>query len=71
MDVRPASETETVIKRILPYLRRRGYDIDKDLRFEIPTGIPGEARTGFIDILVCCGRKNPILPFRPERVRPR
>ena len=62
-----ASETETVIKRILPYLQRRGYSIEKDLRFEIPTGIPGEARKGFIDILVCCGRKNPIFLIEAKR----
>ncbi len=31
------TETETVIKIILPNLMRRGYSIDKDIRFEIPT----------------------------------
>ena len=25
------TETETVIKKILPYMKRRGYDIEKDL----------------------------------------
>ncbi len=67
MRVKTASETETVIKRILPYLQRRGYDIEKDLRFEIPTGIPGAARKGFVDILVCCGRKNPIFLIEAKR----
>ena len=67
MRVKVASETETVIKRILPYLQRRGYDIEKDLRFEIPTGIPGEARKGFIDILMYCGRKNPIFLIEAKR----
>ena len=62
-----ASEAETVIKRILPYLQRRGYDIEKDLRFEIPTVIPGEARKGFIDILVFCGRRNPIFLIEAKR----
>lgn len=28
------TETETVVKKILPYLRRRGYDIETDLDFE-------------------------------------
>ena len=28
------TETETVVKKILPYLERRGYDIVKDLDFE-------------------------------------
>ena len=61
------SETETVIKRILPYLQRRGYDIEKDLRFEIPTVITGESRKGFIDILVHCERKNPIFLIEAKR----
>jgi len=26
------TETETVIKKILPYMKRRGYDIEKDLQ---------------------------------------
>lgn len=42
------SETETVVKRILPYLRRRGYDIDKDLVFELPS--KDGASTTFVDI---------------------
>ena len=28
------TETETVIKKILPYMKRRGYDIEKDFDFE-------------------------------------
>ena len=67
MKVKFASETETVIKRILPYLQRRGYDIEKDLHFEIPTGIPGEVRKGFIDILMYCGRKTPIFLVEAKR----
>jgi len=62
-----ASETETVIKRILPYLSRRGYDIEKDLRFEEPVNITGTSRTGFIDILVHCGRKNPVFLIEAKR----
>ena len=31
-------ETETVIKKILPYLKRRGYDVEQDFDFEI--GLP-------------------------------
>src|SRR5207302_5858189 len=44
------SETETVVKRVLPYLQRRGYDIDKDLMFELPTSASG--RQKFVDIVV-------------------
>jgi len=34
------SETDTVVKRILPYLRRRGYEIETDVDFETPTKHP-------------------------------
>jgi type I restriction enzyme M protein len=39
------SETETTIKRVLPYLMRRGYE-DEDFTFEAPTD------SGFIDLLI-------------------
>jgi type I restriction enzyme M protein len=61
------SETETVIKRILPYLVRRGYDIEKDFSFEEPVAISGTARKGFIDILVKCGRTNPVFLIEAKR----
>jgi type I restriction enzyme M protein len=61
------SETETVIKRILPYLVRRGYDIEKDLSFEDSVTISGTARKGFIDILVKCGRANPVFLIEAKR----
>ena len=46
------SETETVIKKIIPYLTRRGYDLDKDFTFEYPTKGTARASLGFVDILV-------------------
>lgn len=46
------SETETVIKKIIPYLVRRGYDVDKDFTFEYPTTGTARANLGFVDILV-------------------
>ena len=51
------SETETVIKKIIPYLVRRGYDVDKDLTFEYPTVGSARANLGFVDILVRSGNK--------------
>jgi type I restriction enzyme M protein len=65
--MRFASEAETVIKRILPYLVRRGYDIDKDLTFEDSVTIAGTSRVGFIDILVTCGRPNPVFLIEAKR----
>lgn len=51
------SETETVIKKILPYLVRRGYDIDTDMKFESVTANDG-INKGYIDILVCIDNKK-------------
>jgi type I restriction enzyme M protein len=47
------SETETVVKKIVPYLIRRGYDVEKDFTFEYPTAGTARANLGFVDILVC------------------
>jgi len=51
------SETETVIKKILPYLERRGYDIETDMTFESVTANDG-INKGYIDILVSIGNKK-------------
>jgi type I restriction enzyme M protein len=51
------SETETVIKRIIPYLTRRGYDVSADFTFEYPTAGSERAKLGFVDILVKQGGK--------------
>ena len=53
------TETETVIKRILPYLQRRGYDVQADLDFE--TGVKQLDRysKGYVDVLVTCGKDQP------------
>ena len=53
------TETETVIKKILPYLRRRGYEPEKDLDFETAVKIPDRYHKGYIDILVTCGGAAP------------
>jgi type I restriction enzyme M protein len=60
------SETETVIKRIVPYLQRKGYDLETDLSFEVITETSKE-RKGFIDILVTCGRKQPYFLIEAKR----
>lgn len=51
------SETETIIKRIIPYLDRLGYDIEKDLNFEEPVKKNSTEKQGFIDIAVKIGDK--------------
>lgn len=46
------SETETVVKRIIPYLQRRGYNINEDLHFEVLSRSKDRYEAGFVDILV-------------------
>lgn len=62
-----SSEAETVIKRILPYLVRRGYDVERDMSFEDPVAIAGTGRKGFVDILIRCGRVNPVFLIEAKR----
>lgn len=62
------SETETVIKRILPYLRRRGYDETKDFAFEVEAIYADRYDRGFIDILVTCGQPSPLFLVEAKRI---
>ncbi|MCV7259194.1 N-6 DNA methylase [Mycobacterium shimoidei] len=59
------SETETVVKRILPYLQRRGYELD-DLSFELPTKEDGTSHR-FVDICVYAGAKKPKFAIEAKR----
>ena len=51
------SETETIIKRILPCLTRLGYDTENDLSFEEPVKKDSTSKQGFIDILIKSDKK--------------
>lgn len=62
------TETETVIKRILPYLNRRGYDILKDLDFETAATITNSYNKGFVDILVTLGKKRASFLIEAKRI---
>ncbi|MCG6386756.1 N-6 DNA methylase [Vibrio fluvialis] len=55
------NETETVIKKIIPYLCRRGYEPSKDFDYEVKVNIKAESRIGFIDILVNYKKKPAFL----------
>lgn len=46
------TETETVIKKIIPYLERRGYDVSNDLDFETGVELSEKYGKGYVDILV-------------------
>jgi type I restriction enzyme M protein len=61
------SETDTVVKRILPYLRRRGYNIETDIDFETPTKHPERYTKGYIDLLVVCGKTKPQFLIEAKR----
>lgn len=65
---RSPTETETVIKRILPYLRRRGYDDTSDFSFEADAAYDDQYARGYIDILVTMGRTNPLFLVEAKRV---
>src|SRR4051794_33241873 len=62
------SETETVIKRILPYLRRRGYDETTDFEYETGTTYEDRYKKGYVDILVTCGKANPQFLVEAKRL---
>lgn len=62
------SETETVIKKILPYLSRRGYDIEKDFDFETMSTLTDSYSKGFVDILVTLGKKNAAFLIEAKRI---
>jgi type I restriction enzyme M protein len=61
------SETDTVVKRILPYLRRRGYDIEADIEFEVATRRLERHTKGYIDLLVTCGKQRPQFLIEAKR----
>lgn len=62
------TETETVVKKILPYLERRGYDIVKDLDFETGVSIVERYSKGYIDILVHAGKAKPLFLIEAKKI---
>lgn len=62
------TETETVIKKILPYLSRRGYDVEKDIDFETAITTTDRPSKGFVDLLVTCGRVAPMFLIEAKKV---
>jgi type I restriction enzyme M protein len=62
------TETETVVKKILPYLERRGYDIVKDLDFETGVKVVDRYTKGYIDILVHCGKSKPLFLIEAKKI---
>jgi len=61
------TETETVIKKILPYLVRRGYDPVTDLDFETAIQSTDRYERGYVDILVTLGQATPRFLLEAKR----
>lgn len=62
------TETETVIKKILPYMKRRGYDIEKDFDFETAVSTTDRYTKGYVDILVTLGKAHPLFLIEAKRI---
>lgn len=62
------TETETVIKKILPYLQRRGYDISEDFDFETSVTNTDRYSKGYVDILVIMGKTKPVFLIEAKRI---
>jgi type I restriction enzyme M protein len=58
---------ETIVKKILPYLTRKGYNIQNDISFEEPANSDVDERKGFIDILIHCGKSSPYFVIEAKR----
>lgn len=67
MSISITSETDTVIKKIIPYLQRRGYLIESDVEFEAPAKREERQNLGYVDLLVTAGRKTPAFLIEAKR----
>ncbi len=61
------TETETVVKRVLPYLRHREYDVESDVDFETATKSTTRYANGYVDLLVTCGNSKPKFLIEAKR----
>jgi type I restriction enzyme M protein len=62
------TETETVIKKILPYLQRRGYDLSKDIDFETSVSTNERYTKGYVDLLITNGKSKPDFLIEAKRI---
>lgn len=65
--VAKSSEMDTVVKKILPYLVHRGYDIEKDLDFETPAKLTTRYQQGYVDILITISGRKPSFLIEAKR----
>jgi len=71
MGIAVTTETDTVIKKVLPYLERRGYDIASDVDFETPTKRLERQSLGYVDLLINLGKSTPIFLIEAKRASKR
>lgn len=67
MGIAITTETDTVIKKVLPYLARRGYDIATDIDFEAPAKREERQSLGYVDLLVNLGKAAPTFLIEAKR----
>lgn len=63
-----STETETVIKKILPYLQRRGYDLSKDIDFETSVSTSERYTKGYVDLLITNSKSKPDFLIEAKRI---
>ena len=64
---RSETETTTVVKRILPYLRRRLYDPEVDMDYEASVQRSDTYKKGYVDIVVHDHAKRPLFVIEAKR----
>lgn len=67
MSLQISNETDTVIKKIVPYLQRRGYDLEKDIDFEAPTERVERLAKGYVDLLINVPGAKPAFLIEAKR----
>ena len=71
MGIAVTTETDTVIKKVIPYLERRGYEIAIDIDFEAPAKREERQALGYVDLLVNLGKKTPTFLIEAKRASKR
>lgn len=71
MGIAITTETDTVVKKVLPYLVRRGYSIETDIDFEAPAKREGRKSLGYVDMLVNLGKPQPTFLIEAKRAAKR
>jgi type I restriction enzyme M protein len=71
MGIAVTTETDTVIKKVIPYLVRRGYDITTDIDFEAPAKREERQSLGYVDLLINLGKSAPTFLIEAKRASKR